>query len=172
MKTNISSLIDIYFIQALVNAKLYAEPAEGLSDAIAGRVSGVTPDGLTAATMRIISNRKSGTFPKVPECVDAIKSTQFAQPQQSGSGFSGEITKQTYFEQALSHARRAPLIAISAAAQPSQWEAWCEYFGYLGLNFSHKAMRSGIAQNFTVPTPWPEHFDRNYRPAKKQQEAA
>ena len=164
-----TSLIDLYFISPLVDAKLYGEPKMGLSEAIHSRVSNVNGDGLRAAARQIISTRKAGNFPSVPDCVALINANKGRTAETNENNF-GEITKQNYFERALNYSRRNGFLPIYREIHVEQWAQWCEYFKHLDLKFCESTMRTPQASGMTVPSLWPSTFDLNY--VSKCQESA
>lgn len=163
MNSTNSSLIDLFFVAELVEAKLYGEPKEGLSEAINERVSNVTGESLKEAARQIISTRKAGSFPTVPDCVTficAAKRNSF----ENRTDYSGAITKKNYFERALSASRRNGFQAIYRDIHVEQWAQWCAYFEKLDLKYSAYSMRSMQASAMTVPSLWPSTFDLTYVP--------
>ena len=153
--------IENSFIGKLLSVELYGDPQEGLCKAITGRVHDCSDAQALAAAEQIIRTRGSGAFPKLPECLAALKTHKMAA---GPSGLGSKITKDNFYSEALKFAP-GRLIALNKIASPDDWREWMCYFEYIGLPWLPFHMRDLQTKEITVPTQSPLMFDNSWNGA-------
>lgn len=154
--------IESTFIRKLEHSGLYKEPVEGLLPQLSSRFKGVTRQQAEDAAEHIIRTHGSGSFPKYPACERALKAAiaGAVQPQvaaQSGHG----ITAATYFDECKKWLNRfgPGYVVIHRVRDAAAWETWIAYYRQIGLT-SNASLMSQPRDEWTVPTQYPDSFDR------------
>lgn len=151
-----------HFIDRLERAELYGKPADGLLQELMKRCHGVTYDHADAAAETIIRTHGSGAFPKYPACEKALReAAQGRSMKVEHVGASSGITRANYTEHVQKwNGRFGTGYLVLSRDQVAQWETWREYFRIKGFPFDYEALSHPTRQQWTVPTPWPDMFDR------------
>jgi hypothetical protein len=154
--------IERTFIPKLENSGLYKEPVDGLLPQLSRRFQNVTAQQADDAAEQIIRTHGSGAFPKYPACERALKAAiaGAVQPQVAASSGSG-ITAATYFDECKKWINRfgPGYVVINKTRDAVAWETWDAYFRQIGLR-SNADMMSQPREDWTVPTQYPDSFDR------------
>jgi hypothetical protein len=154
--------IESTFIRKLENTGLYKEPVEGLLPELVKRFPNVTRQQAEDAAEQIIRTHGSGTFPKYPACERALKAAiaGAVQPQMAAQSGHG-ITAATYFDECKKWLNRfgPGYVVIHRVRDAAAWETWIAYYRQIGLT-SNASLMSQPRDEWTVPTQYPDSFDR------------
>lgn len=169
--------IERTFIRKLENSGLYKEPVDGLLPQLSRRFPSVTDIQADQAAEHIIRTHGSGAFPKYPACEKALKlaiagEVVSAEPQAAGR--SEGISANNYFEACQRWKGKHPgsdFLVISQSQDAAAWETWIIYFRQIGLP-SNANLMSQPREAWTVPTLYPDMFDRNAPPPLTDEQVA
>lgn len=119
-----------------------------------------TTDSLQQAADGLVVTIKSKSFPPFSTCLMAIKEAvgkPRGQAAHSGSG----ITAATYLDECKKWANRfgPGYVVINKTRDAVAWETWVAYFRQIGLH-SNADLMSQPREDWTVPTQYPDSFDR------------
>lgn len=166
--------IESTFIRKLENTGLYKEPVEGLLPELVKRFPNVTRQQAEDAAEQIIRTHGSGTFPKYPACERALKAAiaGAVQPQMAAQSGHG-ITAATYFDECKKWLNRfgPGYVVINRQRDAAAWETWIAYYRQIGLA-SNVSLMSQPRDEWTVPTQFPDTFDRQAPPPLSDDEVA
>lgn len=154
------SKVDDWFITPL-EAHFEAQPTEGGRHTILADLEDYTPEQLEAAVEWLKRSRQSvKTFPSPKECLRAMAAIA-SRPQSVVRAMDGRITRENYASCAVAFnaGRKEP--PVIEAGTP-QWDAWIEYFEWLGVHWMLRIIHGEDRKKWTVPTRWPHEFDGRY----------
>ena len=159
--SNVPKSIEAFFYEKLVNSALFGEPKEGLLDSLKERITAGTDEQFDRAAEIIIRERKSGAFPALAVCLQAIEraSREPLKPIANQPKGGERITKDTYHAEALAFGRRI----IINREEPIRWGAWRRYYEALGLTWAAQQLGpESTRHEWTVPADMPSQFDRHW----------
>jgi hypothetical protein len=119
-----------------------------------------TIDQLQHAADGLVVTIKSKSFPPFSTCLMAIRdavSKPAAQPARQASG----ITAASYFDECKKWLNRfgPGYVVINRTRDAAAWETWIAYYRQIGLA-SNASLMSQPRDEWTVPTQYPDTFDR------------
>lgn len=156
------SMIQTHFLDRIANT--HGQPPKDTDWAtdLSLKLEGVEArqDQLNRAADALVTTIRSKSFPSFAVCLQAIRKECERAPYEAVHTGAG-ITRENYTE----HVRKwkgkfAPEYLVITRDQVAQWETWRAYYERKGFKFDYEALSNPARQNWTVPTMWPDQFDR------------
>jgi hypothetical protein len=164
------SMIQTHFLDRISNT--HGEPPKDTEWAtdLSVRLEGVdaTAEQLNRAADSLVETIKSKSFPPFSVCLKAIRDA--VQDRYAKGGHIGAvegITSENYSHHVQKwRGRFGNDYLVLSRNQAAEWETWREYFRIKAefdpkFGFDYEALSNPAKQDWTVPTPWPDMFDRS-----------